>query len=101
MKFILLIYLFIGPALAQDVSEKKDSNLVDDTHKSVSDTILLFTNRIDSFFGTQRGDEEANGSKVRVYLDHNMREYENDRSRIDLRFTLKLPQLEKLFKSRP
>ena len=98
MKLILLIYLFIGTALAQDTSEKNDNNLVDDTHKSVSDTILLFTNRIDSFFGTRRGDEEANGSKVRVYLDHNMREYENDRSRIDLRFTLKLPQLEKLFK---
>ena len=103
---ILLTLLCLGSLstiqAAADGLKKPESsaptNLIDDTHKTVSDTILLFTNRVDSFFGTQRGDEEANGSKLRVYVDHNFREYDNDQSRVDLRFTLKLPQLEKLFK---
>ncbi len=77
---------------------KQTQDIIDTTHKTVSDTILLFTNRIDSFFGTRRGDEEANGSRLRIFFDHNINEFENDNSRADVRFTLKLPQLEKLFK---
>ena len=87
-----------GQASVNESSLEQNRNFIDSAHKSVSDTILLFTNRIDSFFGTRRGDEEANGSRVRVYFDHNMHEFEKDDSRADLRFTLKLPQLEKLFK---
>ncbi len=87
----------ITPKEGEQKDQQQDS-IIDDTHKSVSNTILLFTNRIDAFFGTRRGDEEANGSKLRVFFDHNVREFEKDRSRVDLRFTLKLPQLEKLFK---
>jgi len=105
MKIILplTLYLLIHCTLAA-ASEKKQRPLlkedvldIDGTHKKVSDTILLFTNRIDSFFGNRRGDEEANGSKLRIFFDHNIQEYVKDKSRVDMRMTLKLPQLEKLF----
>lgn len=79
-------------------TEKEVEAAIDVTHKKVSDTILLFTNRIDSFFGNRRGDEEANGSKLRIFFDHNISEYKKDNSQLDMRFTLKLPQLEKLFR---
>lgn len=103
----LLLFCVNSYAEGEVTSEKKDSTptakvqvaeIVDDTHQQVSSTILLLTNRIDSFFGTRRGDEEANGSRLRLWYDHNIREYDNDSNRVDLRFTLKLPQLEKLFK---
>ncbi len=107
--FILTLYFLIqgvqiNAQTARSLEDKEDKekatkkSVIDHTHSTVSDTILLFTNRIDSFFGTPRGDEEANGSKLRVFVDHGFREYKADNTRVDLRFTLKLPQLEKLFK---
>lgn len=72
--------------------------LMNDAHQRVSSTILLLSNRIDSFFGSRRGDDEANGSRLRVFYDSTFRQNQRWEDRIDMRFSLRLPQLQKLLK---
>jgi hypothetical protein len=110
---LLFFFLFLGLWLshwpvpsAYSMEEKKETKsrqdqaieLVDSAHKGVSDTILLLSNRIDSFFGSRRGDDEANGSRLRVFYDSTFRQNQKWDKRADLRFSLRLPQLQKLLK---
>ncbi len=71
---------------------------VDAAHQKVSDTILLLSNRIDSFFGSRRGDDEANGSRLRIYYDSTFLQNQKWDDRVEVRFSLRLPQLQKLLK---
>lgn len=77
-------------------NQEKAVDLVNSAHKGVSETILLLSNRIDSFFGSRRGDDEANGSRLRVFYDSTFRQNQKWDDRVDMRFSLRLPQLQKL-----
>lgn len=110
---ILLIFLIVGqntftqemtPSAHPSEEESPTSPfgeagvVMDDAHKRVSSTILLLSNRIDSFFGSRRGDDEANGSRLRLFYDSTFRQNQRWDDRIDMRFSLRLPQLQKLLK---
>ncbi|MCR9205410.1 MAG: hypothetical protein NXH75_12580, partial [Halobacteriovoraceae bacterium] len=81
----------------EDKKEEKTSKktYVDQAHQGVSSTILFISNRIDSFFGNQRGDDEANGSRLRVFYDSTFQQNQKLNKKADVRFTLRLPQLER------
>lgn len=112
---IFLIFLIVGHLIgAQEITpsahpedEGRETSqspfgeagvVMDDAHKRVSSTILLLSNRIDSFFGSRRGDDEANGSRLRLFYDSTFRQNQRWDDRIDMRFSLRLPQLQKLLK---
>lgn len=80
----------------QDVNNK--SRTIDRAHKEISSRILSLSHRIDSFFGTQRGDEESNGSRLRVFNDSFLRQHEKYDNKTNVRFSLRLPQLQKLLR---
>lgn len=86
------------PAQQETNQTDKAIELVNYAHKGVSDTILLLSNRIDSFFGSRRGDDEANGSRLRVFSDSSFRQNQRWDKSVDMRFSLRLPQLQKLLK---
>lgn len=88
-----LFFLVLQGSLAEE-----SKTAIDSAHDRVSSTILLISNRIDSFFGSQRGDDEANGSRLRVFYDHTFVQDKKWQRKTDIRFTLRLPQLENLFK---
>ncbi|MCF8059392.1 MAG: hypothetical protein K9K67_08850 [Bacteriovoracaceae bacterium] len=103
--FILILLLLpLGQTFGQVKEEEKKiastsenaAMMVDAAHESVSNTILLLSNRIDSFFGSRRGDDEANGSRLRVFYDSTFRQDQKWEDRVDMRFSLRLPQLQKL-----
>ncbi len=71
---------------------------VDSTHQSISSSILDISHRIDSFFGTQRGDEETNGSRLRLFYDTSLRQHEKMDNGLNVRFSLRLPTLQNLLK---
>lgn len=75
--------------------EKKEKAL-SSAHTRVSNTILYLSNRVDSFFGTERGDDEANGSRLRVFYDNSFVQDQKWDRKLDLRFSLRLPNLQKL-----
>ncbi len=89
----LIIFLFSGV-----YAETTEPSRLDDTHQRISDGILSFSNQIDSFFGNQRGDDEANGSRLRLFYDNNLRQGEKWDRGLNVRFSLRLPQLQKLLK---
>lgn len=89
----LILLLFSGI-----YAEETPPNRLDSTHQKISDSILSFSNSIDSFFGNQRGDDEANGSRLRLFYDTTLRQNEKMNSRLNVRFSLRLPQLQKLLK---
>lgn len=94
--------IFLGPISSFAEEEKKDNppstTVIDKAHQQVSSTILLISNRIDSFFGSQRGDDEANGSRLRLFYDTTYQQNQRANSKADIRFTLRLPTLENFFK---
>lgn len=97
-----LIFTSILTILSQSVyseeiplkKEKEKSTVVDDAHSRVSETILYLSNSIDSFFGSRRGDDEANGSRLRVFYTSVFEQDQRMDDRIDVRFSLRLPQLQ-------
>lgn len=73
---------------------------VDYTHQTVSQSILLLTNRFDSFFGSERADDEANGSTIRLSWDHRKVESVEYENKVNLRMNLKFPSLQEKLKFR-
>lgn len=101
--FILLIQMFIGlSSIAATQNKKTDSSkkttepsVVDQTHSFLSSSILLMTNRIDRFFGSTRGDDEANGSTLRTNWQYSKTEYEPSNDGFNIRYNLRFPELQK------
>ncbi len=84
--------------VASDLAIQRATEVMNNAHQRVSSTILLLSNRIDSFFGSRRGDDEANGSRLRLFYDSTFRQNQRWDDRIDVRFSLRLPQLQKLMR---
>lgn len=103
LRLTIFFFLLGGFCPVLGAEEKNEENpvektYVDKAHKGVSSTILFISNRIDSFFGSQRGDDEANGSRLRLFYDSTFQQNQKMNRKSDVRFTLRLPQLEKFFK---
>lgn len=78
---------FVGP-----------QELIEDTRDFVSDSVVNFSNRLDSFLGSKRADDELNRSSLRLAYAYRMREtYSGDDNR-EVRINLRLPSIDKRLK---
>lgn len=106
--FSLSFSCFATGAEEKEVESKKENPaeypIIDTTHKFVSNSILLVTNRIDRFFGSKRADDEANGSTLRTSWQYIKSEYSESLKQFNVRYNLKFPKLQEKLKfkySRP
>lgn len=67
--------------------------LVDDTQDLVDENVTRVANRLDSFFGTQRADDELNRSQIRILYDYRLSEAA-PKSDFGFRVNLRLQNLE-------
>lgn len=97
-KISLIFLLITGNSFGTEEALEKEKTYVDDAHKKISSSILFLSNRIDAFFGSQRADDEANGSRLRILTRTTFQQNQKPDQDADLRFTLRLPHLESFFK---
>lgn len=83
-----------GPAAAAETRP----HILDKTRSLISSRIVRLANNLDSFFGEQRADDELNRSSMRVTYDYRLRMEKLPIDDTQVRFNLRLPNLEKLFR---
>jgi hypothetical protein len=71
---------------------------LDNTHSLLSDNIIGLANRMDSFFGDQRADDELNRSGLRLSYGQKIMTKNKSDEDVVVRFNLRLPKLEEKFK---
>jgi hypothetical protein len=100
IRWPLLCLLIPLTLWASPAEEPVDGNLVllDETQDFFSGSVTSLANRVDSFFATERADDELNRSSIRIRQTYEIREravgFETRRYRINLR----LPHLEDKFR---
>lgn len=72
--------------------------VLDDTHNFVSDSMVTLANRLDSFLGEKRADDELNRSGLRLSYAYRIQENARGRDQTEVRFNLRLPNLEAYFR---
>lgn len=73
-------------------------DIIDKTRTTISTNLISLANRLDSLFGEQRADDELNRSSIRVTYDYRLRMEKKPLNDTQLRFNLRLPNLEKMFR---
>ena len=93
---ILVFILGSGVTLAQDSTEQnQESNSdLDEFHDRWSKHVLDAANRLDSFFGNQRVEEDAQQTRIRVNLDYEAIEGEDDSFGGGISAKIRLPRLD-------
>jgi hypothetical protein len=95
----LIFILYSGLiAQAQDKEQNKPTKMttsLDEVHELLSRTIFRLSNRIDSFFGSERADDEANGSRLRMSWETGKIEGNKIKQEANLRLKLVLPETQK------
>ena len=74
---------------------KESDVFLDVTHEDISKKIINLSNRIDSFFGDERIDDEANNTRVRLFTVTTFREAQKASTEGNFRIQLRLPKTEK------
>lgn len=97
IRVLVIFFLITNPLFAQ-VQKEVALKRIDQTHEQIGQTILKYSNRIDSFFGSERADDFHNGSKLRLFHTLGKEEGEELTNETRIRFHLRLPQLQKLLK---
>ena len=69
--------------------------MMEDTHEFVSDSLVTLSNRIDSFIGDKRADDELNRSSLRLAYSYRVRESTRGQDNKEVRFNLRLPTIDK------
>lgn len=101
---VLLAFLVGARASAQDTlpSEKaprrSPQEMLDETQARISRRLIQLANRLDSFFGEKRADDELNRSSVRLLYDYRVRDEKRPIDETEVRFNIRLPNLERLFR---
>lgn len=72
--------------------------IMEDTHEFVSNSMVTLANRLDSFLGEKRADDELNRSSLRLAYSHRLRDRSSGRDQTEVRFNLRLPHLEEKFR---
>ena len=87
------------PAAALDMNgiNGKALQVVDDTHARLSTRVQQTADRIDSFFGNERIDDEATGNRVRVRSSVEFGEGGELNTKLKLKAKFSLPRLEERF----
>jgi hypothetical protein len=99
LTIFILISFFYHSVMAEannKVAQKNPNpNLIDSTHSMVTNRLFWLANRVDSFFGDKRADDETNTSTIRIFTDYSKRDSMEAQKEVNLRFNLKLPSTEK------
>ena len=74
------------------------NTFLDGTRTLISDNIVGLANRLDSFFGEQRADDELNRSGLRLSYGQVLRDEKKSDEDVVVRFNLRLPKLEEKFR---
>jgi hypothetical protein len=85
---ILIIFLILS-----SLTQAKE-NFTDHTHRTLSKKITTFAESIDNFFGTKKGKNKVNKSKVRIYVDTLKTEGEIPTSEGNVKLQLVLPKTQ-------
>ena len=95
LMLIKLLALFC-PVTGHAKDQKKAQPVfLDVTHEDISKKIINLSNRIDSFFGDERIDDEANNTRVRLFTITTFREAQKASTEGNFRIQLRLPRTEK------
>lgn len=93
-----VVFLILIVSQGVFASESKPKSMVDKVHGSLSSSVLRLSNKVDRFFGSKRGDDEVNGTQIRLTYLGTKTEGEDLEHEGLIKFRLKLPYLERLLK---
>jgi hypothetical protein len=74
-----------------------EGHKLDKTHDYIEEKLYTLANRLDSFFGQTRADDELNNSRLRVSNTTSFREAGKRDNQIQFGLNLKIPQLQEKF----
>lgn len=97
MHLILLIPLILYSFNIQ-ADSASNYRVLDRTHHLLSSNLDALANRVDSFFATERADDEFGRSTLRVSGSYQIREDASGESDLRYRLNFKIPHLEKKLK---
>ncbi len=102
MSFLLGIIFLLFPvmSLASPAEEREETRIpiLDTANEFFGQRVNHLANDFDSFFATERADDELGRSRFRVRGNYRVEERSLPRDDIRISFNLKLPQLEKKFR---
>ncbi|MFA5583340.1 MAG: hypothetical protein WDA09_03920 [Bacteriovoracaceae bacterium] len=94
---ISLFIILVGPVFAEE--ETSDNfHLLDKTHYLLKNNLDYLANRVDSFFATERADDEFGRSTLRIRTNYELRELARGESDINYRINFKIPSLNRRIK---
>lgn len=99
--FLGLIILFISvSAFASPAEEREEMRIpiVDTVNDFFGQRVNHVANDFDSFFATERADDELGRSRLRIRGNYTVQERSLPQDDIQIRFNLRLPKLESRFK---
>jgi hypothetical protein len=94
----ILIFSFLLNSVVKAETSVNEPDMIDSTRNTITSNLIGLANRLDSFFGEQRADDELNRSSIRVSYDYRLRMEKKPLSDTQVRFNLRLPNLEKMFR---
>lgn len=96
----LLLFLWSMAALSCPAEEREETSItfLDRAQEIFGTQANVVANRLDSFFATERADDEFGRSRIRIRSQFFIREQANSELENQYRINLKLPSLEKKFK---
>lgn len=101
MRYLLIIIILLPfTAWGSPAEEPKDRSIpiLDSAHSIFGDQFNHIANDFDSFFATERADDELGRSRFRVRRNWTFAERARGIEKTQLRFNLRLPSLEQKFK---
>lgn len=98
MHLILTLLFLIGLASASEQKTEEEKNVLDKTHAIFKGNLDYLANRVDSFFATERADDEFGRSTLRIRSNYFTREQEKGDFKISYRINFKIPHLERRIK---
>lgn len=103
--FLFLLFMaFVAPVVLASPAEEpekvkeKSPPVLDMARNFVGSNINGLANRLDSFFATERADDELGRSRLRIRYNYDIRERSLPDDKIRYRINLKLPHLEEKFR---
>lgn len=98
MHLILTLLFLTGLASASEQKTEEEKNVLDKTHAIFKGNLDYLANRVDSFFATERADDEFGRSTLRIRSNYFTREQEKGDFKISYRINFKIPHLERRIK---
>lgn len=93
--FFFLLFTTSSSAFAEDAAKYQ---LLDRTKNLLSSNLDSLANKVDSFFATERADDEFGRSTLRIRTNYEMRELAKGENDVSYRLNFKIPSLDRRIK---